>query len=153
MGTPFSRAKAAEYFVVAWVKDWRFSTYLNAIGAGDLSVEEVHRLYPWMPRPENHFYVNKKRSPLIRGYAARVMRSINDRLWDAKTVQERLAIAKKVEQYVVDVDMGNLNRASEREDGLERRRSRWTETASNLSHDVSVELMRRGSGSHWNVVK
>ena len=153
MGEPFTRAKAAEYFVVAWVKDWRMQTYLEAIGAGGLDVEKVHQLYPWMPPPKNKFYFEKKKSPLIRGYAARVMRAINDQLWDAKTVPERLAIAKKIEQFAVDIDMQKLTRASEREDKHDRRSDKRERQASKLSYDVSVELMRRGGGSHWNVVK
>lgn len=144
----FDRKKAAEYFIVAWVKDWKIRTYLDAIGAGDLHFEDIHDVYPWMPPKELlGFYIMNTR---IQTWSARSMYGIHSRLWDMADNRRRLSLASQVERFVSDV---LVTPTQLRRDRREKAAARRDAQRSELSYRVSVELMRRGSGSHWNVVK
>lgn len=144
----FDRKKASEYFIVAWVKDWRMHVYLNAIGARDVPLNEVHDLYPWMPPPSCAVLMAK--NSLIRGWVARSMPFINNKLWDTGDPRKRLALAKEVERFTSDMAIVT---SQMRQDRREMFCAKRDEQRSQKSHQISVELMRRGSGSHWNVVK
>lgn len=144
----FTKEKAAQYFVVAWVKDWRFDTYLKSIGASRAEYTELHGIYPWLPPPDKvDFYFKNQ---LIRAWAAMSMVQINDKLWDAKSSSEKLELAKKIERFVSDKV---VVRHSHKKALQERRMERNTNQASAMAHKLSVEIMRKGSGHHWNVVK
>lgn len=146
--TPFDRKKAAEYFIVAWVKDWRMHTYLEAIGAKNVNFDDVHDLYPWMPAQDNLNRLLKNSA--IKPWVAYSMKVINDKLFDAKDNKARLALAKHIENWnSVGAKAGTIHKQylNERRQGM----IHYQQKA--LEHKVSVELMRRGSGNHWNVVK
>jgi hypothetical protein len=146
--TPFDRKKAAEYFIVAWVKDWRIRTYLEAIGAGEVNFDDVHELYPWMPSGRNVHRIIKNSA--IKPWTAFAMKAINDKLYDAKDNKARLALAKQVENWdSAGVKVGTIHK----QDLYERKKEIISHRQRALEHKVSVELMRRGSGKHWNVVK
>ena len=146
--TPFDRKKAAEYLVVAWVKDWRISTYLNAIGVRGMNFEDIHDLYPWMPAHDHlHRYI---KNSAVRPWVAFAMRTINDKLFDAKDDKVRLALAKQIEHWdSAGATAGYAHKEAEKE----RRKAALQHRQTGLSHKVSVETMRRGSGTHWNVCK
>jgi hypothetical protein len=146
--TPFDRKKAAEYLIVAWVKGWRIWTYLEAIGAMDVNFDDVHELYPWMPAEDClHMYY---KNAAIKPWVSLSMRSINDKLYDAKDNKARLALAKQVENWdSAGVKVGTIHK----QDLYERKKEMISHRQRALEHKVSVELMRRGSGKHWNVVK
>jgi len=143
---PFDKKKAAEFYIVAWVKDWRFHTYLAAIGAKDIRFEDVHKHYPWMPN-KTHFYFKDQ---LIRAWTGMAMRVINNKLWDTDDNKKRLSLAKQIENWTSDkVDQ----KTTEKQDYRERKRALMQNRQSGLAHKTSIETMRRGSGHHWNVVK
>ena len=143
---PFDKNKAAKFFVVAWVKDWRFHTYLEAIGAKDIKYEDVHTHYPWMP-DKTHFYFKDQ---MIRAWTGMAMRAINNRLWDTDDNKKRLSLANQIENWTSDkVD----KTTTERKDVYERRKTLMQNRQTGLGHKASMETMRRGSGTHWNVVK
>ena len=145
---PFDRKKAAEYLVVAWVKDWRIRTYLDAIGAGKTNFDDIHDMYPWMPAHDNlHRYI---KNSAVRPWVAFAMRAINNKLFDAKDDKARLALAKQIEHWdSTGATAGYAHKEAERE----RRRAIIQHRQTGLGHKASVEAMRRGSGTHWNVVK
>jgi len=145
---PFDKKKAAEYLVVAWVKDWRIRTYLVAIGAGELNFKDIHGLYPWMPAQDHlHRYI---KNSAVRPWVAFAMRAINDKLFDAKDDKARLALAKQIESWdSTGATYGHSHKEAERE----RRKAIIQHRQTGLGHKASVEAMRRGSGTHWNVVK
>ena len=142
----FDKKKAAEFFVVAWVKDWRFHTYLEAINAIEIRYKDVHKHYPWMP-DETHFYYQDQ---MIRAWTGMAMRSINNRLWDTNDNKKRLSLAKQIENWTSDkVDQTT----TEKQDYRDHKKALMQNRQSGLGHKVSVETMRRGSGHHWNVCK
>lgn len=146
--TLFDRKKAAEYLVVAWVKGWRIHTYLEAIGAREIEYNKIHSLYPWMPDEDNlHMYF---KNAAIKPWVSLSMRVINDKLYDAKDNKARLALAKQIENWdATGAKAGTVHKKDVNERTQEMRAHRQRA----LEHKVSVELMRRGGGSHWNVVK
>lgn len=145
---PFDRNKAAQYFVVAWVKGWRMYTYLTAIQAQDLDYEKRHALYPWLPNKDQfHMY---KKNAAIRPWIAVSMKAINDKLYDAKDNKERLELAKHIEKWDAT---GVIIGSSHREALNERLKAKRQIRQRGLEHKLSVDLMRRASGHHWNVIK
>lgn len=144
--TPFDKNKAAEFYIVAWVKDWRFHTYLEAIGAKDIKYEDVHTHYPWMP-DNTHFYFKDQ---MIRAWTGMAMRAINNRLWDTDDNKKRLSLAKQIENWTSDTV---IQSTSERQDLYEHRKALMQNRQIGLGHKASIETMRRGNGHHWNVVK
>lgn len=142
----FDKKKAAEYFVVAWVKDWRIQTYLEAIGARQVDYDKIHDIFPWMPI-ESHMYFKNQ---LIRAWTSMAMKSINDKLWDTDDNKKRLALAKQIENWSSDkLRLSSLS-SSEAHD---RRKSKKEYAANRLGYKLSVATMRRGQGTQWNVVK
>jgi Fe-S cluster biosynthesis and repair protein YggX len=146
--TPFDRKKAAEFFIVAWVKDWKMLTYLEVIGAKNVNYDDVHELYPWMPEGKNiHRIISNS---AIKPWTAFAMKAINDKLFDAKDNKQRLALAKLIENWD---STGAVNGFSHNEAVKERTKEIRHMKQRAFEHKVSVELMRRGRGHHWNVVK
>lgn len=144
--TPFDKKKAAEYFVVAWVKNWRMQTYLAAINASDIQYKDVHDQYPWMP-VDLHFYF---RNQFIRAWAGMSMRLINDKLWDTDDSKKRLSYAPMIEQWNAD-KVGQTT--AQKQHANENRKENMKYTQMKIGYSASVETMRRGSGHHWNVCK
>ena len=78
------------------------------------------------------------------------MRAINNKLWDTDDNKKRLSLAKQIENWTSDkVDQTT----SEKQDYRERKKALMQNRQTGLGHKASVETMRRGSGTHWNVVK
>lgn len=144
--TPFDKKKAAEYFVVAWVKNWRMQTYLAAINASDIQYKDVHDQYPWMP-VNLHFYFKNQ---LIRAWTNMSMKLINDKLWDNDDNKKRLSFAPMIERWNADKV---VQTESHKQDADERKRALMQSRQTGLAYKSSVETMRRGSGHHWNVCK
>lgn len=142
----FDKKKAAEYFVVAWVKDWRMKTYLSAIGAQDLDHDKIHDHFPWMPIETHYYFVNQ----LIRAWTSMAMRPINDKLWNTDDNKKRLSLATQIENW--SSDKKNMSDRS-RDEAKERRQEMKRYAANRLGYKLSVATMRRGQGTQWNVVK
>lgn len=142
----FDRKKAAEFFVVAWVKNWRTQTYLEAIGAKGKPIEEITSAYPWMPSLLFHY----KHGSYIRPLAARYMKKINDLLWDAKDNSAKLSLAKQIETWRSDKFVVTKD-DNERHQSM--RQAKLLRKVTEISNSIEVEKMRRSSGSHWNVCK
>ena len=150
---PFGKEKAAQYFIVAWVKNWSLRTYLSAVAKHDIEYEKIHGLYPWMPDAKNiHYYFKTD----VRPWCALAMSAINNKLWDIADEDKRLAmptllvLAKRVENW----DSSGVKQSARHvKDSQEHRQDRRKTRQAGLTHKVSMETMRRGGGHHWNVVK
>ena len=144
---PFEKEKAAQYFIVGWVKNWSIQTYLSAVGLRDSDYSKIHDLYPWMPDDKNKHYYFKTD---IRAWCALAMNSINHKLWDTDDNNKRLALAKHIERWdSTGVKPSTRHVKDTREHTQDMRKTRQA----GLTHKVSMETMRRGGGHHWNVVK
>lgn len=144
---PFEKEKAAQYFIVGWVKNWTIQTYLSAVGLRDSDYSKIHDLYPWMPDDQNKHYYFKTD---IRAWCALAMNAINNKLWDTDDNNKRLALAKHIERWdSTGVKPSTRHVKDAREHTQDMRKTRQA----GLTHKVSMETMRRGGGHHWNVVK
>lgn len=146
MSEPFSREKAAQYYVVAWVKNWPVRLYLHAVGVGENRFAEVHKIYPWMAESITP-YIKNMRIKIHTGY---YMKPIQDKLFDADTNEQRLKLAKQIEHWVSDAFVAN---ARHKKDTRERYKDRKGYEATMNIYKASVDAMRRGSGHDWNTVK
>ena len=144
----FDKEKAAQYFIVAWVKNWKLQTYLSAIGVFTMDYEKICELYPWMPSGKNIHYYFKNSD--VRAWCALAMRGINDKLWDTDDNAKRLGLAKHIERW--DAALA-VPPARHTRDAKENASAVMKNRQASLGYKVSVETMRRGSGRHWGVVK
>lgn len=141
----FDRKKAAEYYVVAFVKNWSLRTYLNAIGNGEeIPFDKAHEFYPWLPSDVRPFLCRQ----FVRPWTARAMRPINDAIWDADTPQKKLAVAKIIETWVSD-KVANQRSADEKE----RDKAKRDYQKSRFEARLFKEHAERSGGHHWGVVK
>ena len=108
--------------------------------------DKIHDIYPWMPIEVHMYFKNQ----LIRAWASMTMKPISDKLWDTDDNKKRLELAKQIEKW--SSDKKRITMISDHE-ARERRKEKKEYIASRLGHRVSVEMMRRGNGAHWNVVK
>ena len=145
----FDREKAAKYFVVAWVKNWRMRTYLDAIGAlGVVCFENLHDVYPWLPAQKDlHFYIKNME---IRPWMSRSMKTLSDKMWDTDDNAKRLALAGQIERWNAD---STKETTQHRLDKNERRSTMRRSMQSCREHIASMSLMRQGYGTDWKVCK
>lgn len=141
----FSKPQAAQFFVVAWVKDWSLRLYLHTVSGGErIEWDDAHRYYPWLPDDRWPFAYGIR----ARKWAADAMRPINDRLWDAKDNTARLRVA----EHVMLWDSAGAKMVSNR-----ARRQMIRDNAKLKRLDAAAALsygeMRRGSGHDWAVCK
>jgi hypothetical protein len=140
------RSKAAQYFIVAWVKDWSLLTYLQVLGDGGprIRFSEAQQFYPWLPgiRPfiKNH---------LVRTHLAESNRPLSDALWNAPDNRARLALAPQVEAFVFTRRMAGYISEARRETFAALRVADKTR----LLIEADVEDQRRNAGHHWKVCK
>ena len=142
----FDRKKAAEFFVVAWVKDWQIQTYLEAIGAKGKPIEEITSAYPWMPSKMNYY----RSAVYIRSIMSRYMRPINDALWDTKDDMAKLKFAKKISEWVSDK---YIETKYDKEKRQELNKSYQAMAMTTTVNAMEIEKRRKSSGHHWNVCK
>lgn len=139
----FSKAKAADYFVVGWVKDWSLRTYLSVIADGErIEWDRAHELFPWLPHDITPF----ARNVSVRRWASDAMRSINDRLWDSTDNAEKLKLARHIE---VKNCAGAKIAANEARSALAK--SRKALAASTAMNNISIDTMRKKNG--WSTCK
>lgn len=140
------REKAAQYFIVAWVKDWDLFTYLGVIADGgpNIPFEQAHRLYPWLPGP--HAFIRRLK---VRSYLAESNRPLSDALFDAGGQLARLQLASRVEAFVYAGRSMRYANEGRRAYRLETRAMRARLDA----EKASVENGRRAGGHHWKVCK
>ena len=144
----FDKEKAAKYFVVAWVKNWNMWTYLTAIGAFNNDFELIHDIYPWMPSKDEMFFLYKNQD--IRAWAARSMKPISDKLWDTEDNLKKLSLAKHIEAWISDKTSASTQH---KKDVNERNKDLRKNMQSGFEHKVSVQTMRNGYKTNWNVCK
>lgn len=146
MDEPFSREKAAQYYIVAWVKNWRIRTYLHSVGLRHVNFEGVHDIYPWMPKAI-HPYLKNMPIKVFTGY---YMKPMQDKLFDANTNEQLLGLAKQIEKWRSDVYIANTRHAK---DTRERHKDIRDYGAAMMLHKASIDAMRKGSGHDWKTVK
>lgn len=146
MDEPFSREKAAQYYVVAWVKNWSIRMYVNSVGLMHTNFSDVHDIYPWMAKDLIPYAKNMR----IKPHTGYYMRPIQDKLFDANTNEQRLKIAKQIERWVSDT---YGRRITETRDQKELYADKQLYSATLKVYRGSVDSMRKGSGHDWNTVK
>jgi len=146
MDEPFSREKAAQYYIVAWVKNWRIRTYLHSVGLRHTNFEDVHDVYPWMAK-DLHPYLKNMPIKIYSGY---YMKPMQDKLFDADTNEQRLQIAEQIEKWTSDAYLAN---GRHQKDTRERYKDNRDYRATMQIYKASVDQMRRGSGHDWKTVK
>jgi hypothetical protein len=141
-----NRQKAAQYFIVAWIKDWRLSAYLDVLADGGPAIryDQAHHFYRWLPDTEpfeRHF--------TVRAYLGECNRPLSDALLDARDDLARLALATRVEAFVFTERFrysDNLGRTIARDE--QRRLHR-----NGLLIQEHREARQRRRGTHWQVCK
>ena len=146
MDEPFSREKAAQYYVVAWVKDWPIRTYLHAVGLKGVNFEDVHDIYPWMAKDLTPYMKNMR----IKPHTGYYMKPIQDKLFDANTNEQRLGLAKQIEKWASDAYIANTRH---KKDTRERHNDNRDYRATMQIYKASVDAMRKGNGHDWKTVK
>jgi hypothetical protein len=146
MDEPFSREKAAQYYIVAWVKNWRIRTYLHSVGLRHTDFGDVHDLYPWMAK-DLHPYLKNMPIKIYSGY---YMKPMQDKLFDADTNEQRLKIAEQIEHWVSDLYVANTRHTK---DTLERYNDNRDYRSTMQIYKASVGAMRKGAGHDWKTVK
>ena len=139
-----TKEKAAKYFIVAWLKDWKLSTYVETVtGEVNFPFEKAHKEFPWLPK-HAHWYFNGT----TRRYIADSFLKLNNMLWDSKSNEERLSFSVLVEKL-------NGRDSKPKADKHKKKEVSWVTHArrSGIAHRISVDAMRRGSGHHWAVAK
>jgi hypothetical protein len=142
-----TRKRAAEYFVVAWAKDWSLRTYLHVIADGGAPIppEDAHSLFPWLPGA----YTCKGKLS-CRAYLAETNRPLSDALWRAGNDSARLlALAAEVEAFTFT----NRTRAYANEASTAARTARREFALARLMRFEANETKKRLSGHHWKVCK
>lgn len=139
-----SQKQAAEYFVVAWVKEWTMSVYLHVIGAGEvIPFEQAHALYSWLPKQWPF------RPLSCRTYLAEVNRPLSDALWDAADDRARLALATNIAAFVFT----KRHRGYAMEARRDYARDKATlDKIQFLKQEMKVARQLEG-GHHWSVCK
>jgi hypothetical protein len=142
-----SRKKAAEYFVVAWVKDWRLRTYLNVIADGGPRIEwdQAHTLFPWLP--DAGLFI---RNLSCRPYLAGANRPLSDALCDAgPSAADLLAFAPKIEAFTFKTHSSAYVEPVQKAAGRGRKKLALAKTFLPEAMDRVVRL----NGHHWKVCK
>ena len=146
MSDPFSREKAAQYYIVAWVKNWPIRTYLHSVGLRYANFEDVHNIYPWMAKDLAPYLKNMP----VKVYAGYYMKPIQDKLFDANTNEQRLKIAEQIEHWVSDSYVANTRH---KKDTRERYNDNRDYRSTMQIYKASVGAMRKGAGRDWKTVK
>ncbi|MAL02058.1 MAG: hypothetical protein CL536_07935 [Alcaligenaceae bacterium] len=141
----FDKSKAAQYFVVAWVKDWSLRTFLTAVSDGEnIKWSDAHKHYPWLPHDEGPFI----RDTTVKRWTAEAMKSINDRFWDAVDNSARLGLADRVAKWNSAGAKMKVNPVRSK-----TKREQINLMRINAADSMSKQQMRRGSGHDWTVCK
>lgn len=140
--------QAAKYLIVAWCKDWSMRVYWHVAHDGDdtraIGWELANQTYPWLPK-DIHWFVSKRS---VRMYVATAFRVFNDKLWDCPDNAARLALWPEVVKCI-----GKDVKCLEDKARHKMRRARELLVKRDLDNDLTIDSMRRGSGSSWHVCK
>lgn len=137
--------KAAEYFIVAWIKSWSLQTYLKVCGEGErIEWGDAHNIYRWLPDDPGFFM----RNVYVKRYMDCAFPSLNNKLWDAPDNAARLKLAN----HILKADGAGAKQTTDKA-RLEERKNNKKYQASRLEARLSIEQARRGYGTHWKVVK
>lgn len=141
--------KAAEYFVVAWCKDWSLGQYMNAVFEGmhydELgdAVAVATAAYPWMPERFEHY------GRPVREFVSRSYPKLNAWLWDRPDDLARLKCAEQVCKLRPRATAGRVAES----DRLDMAEASKAMKQSTTSYRASRDAFRTGQRSAWNVCK
>jgi hypothetical protein len=140
------RKKAAEYFVVAWVKGWSLRMYLQVVAAGGAPIkyDAAQALYPWLP--DEWAFIRQHR---CRSHLAESNRPLSDALWDCADNRARLALAPQIEAFVFKGRNFQYLRQAKRASDWAKKRLRGAD----LVNMATGERVDRAGGHHWKVCK
>lgn len=105
--------KAADYFIVAWIKGWTIRRYFSCImemsdKEASTHWEEAHTLFPWLP-----YWIAK--GACVRPFVAIQYPILNTKLWDATDHKARLVLAPLILPYIARDAWGNRRAKEKRE--------------------------------------
>ena len=147
----FDAKKAAEFFVVAWCKDWPLGTYLRAIGVGDRGerdwgewIAEINGLYPWMPVVGWHYRHG------ARAFVGAAYPKLSAWLLSRKTNIDRLKCAPQIEKLKPPAHKLAMVQDSDR---AEMKSASKDERQASASYKLSRASFKTHQRSAWNVCK
>ena len=137
--------KAAEYFIVSWVKDWPLRTYWNIINeSASTPWDKPNEYFPWLPSDAGIFIANGR----TRRYTAENFRQFNDRLFDCDTNAERLALAPLL------LHMKPIGGKYALRPGIKDAKVSITEyVASRVATTIELDKNDKLNGHNWNTCK
>lgn len=149
----FTQTKAADYFVVAWCKNWTLLDYINAILEGapreslQEAVELARTIAPWLP--ELHFNAGLF-SQGVKEFVLRAYPSLSDWLWKQKADIDRLKCAGQLLKLKPPAKL--RGRVTD-EDRREMKSASRGERQASTSYRASRDAFKTHQRSAWSVCK
>ena len=149
----YDQAKAADFFVVAWCKNWTLGQYLDVItgqfnSKDDLSlrVGAVSDAYPWLP---SQLWQLRAYGRPVRELVSMYWPNLSDWLWSRKTDIDRLKCASQVPKLRPTRSRGRVSEDARSEMKQSSKMLRQATT----SYRASRDAFKTHQGSAWNVCK
>jgi hypothetical protein len=148
--------KAAKYLIVAWIKNWRMRTLLDAVDehGGAVTQERVDRIHAQFPFMPNiiHAYISSKGSGiLMRPYVANLSKKLSDALWDTDDNTKKLSYYTYVKTLKAN-KLGKMQGLS-KEENAEKTKDLNTYRASVVGYRQSRDIFKLAQGRDWFTVK
>jgi hypothetical protein len=148
--------KAAKYLIVAWIKEWRMRTLLNAIDGhgGEVTqeiIDRVHAKYPFMPNILHAYIAGKGQGILMRPYVSNLSKKLSDLLWDAKDNETRLSHYTLVMKLKGE-NLGRMQGLSKEDRAEQSKDIRYYKSASG-GYKQSRHAFKLAQGRDWFTIK
>lgn len=148
--------QGAKYFIVAWIKNWKTRTLLDALDGkhGELSEERLKALvdqFPFLPNNIGMYICNKGSGMLMKVAMPDISKKLNNALWDAKDDKQRLSFYP----YVMKMKTNKAvhTRKYNSEDQIENNRQHRENKATDASYFLSRAYFKKCQGHDWFTVK
>ena len=149
----FDQAKAADFFVVAWCKDWTLGQYLDVVTGkfdckDELSqrVASVAHICPWLP---SQIWQLRAYGRPVRELVSMYWPKLSDWLWARNSDIDRLKCASQLHKLRPTRSRG---RVSEDERSEMKESSKLLRQAT-TSYRASRDAFKTHQASAWNVCK
>jgi len=141
-----SKEKAAQYLIVAWVKDWSMQMYFYAIKDGDenLTFGNVNEHYNFLPKNPTIFIRNIP----ARRFIADNFKSTNDKLWDCKDKSKMI----KFSDDFLSVKIGS-GKLKTMDSVAECKKAESVYRQSVVSFQIDNESRKKSLGTDWKTCK
>lgn len=146
----FDKKKAAEYFVVAWCKDWSIGQYLRVIEvlvSDDVDWNDVeakvNAAYPWMPR------MSRQYGNSVRAFVGSAYPKLSAWLFSRATDIDRLKCANQIERLKPPSALPKVSDS----DRAEMKAAGKDERQATASYRLARASFKTHQRSAWNVCK